>query len=200
MLLASCVEPYAGTEAGRGDAAAPTEADAAPTRVAPAAWALPEPIGAVAVDSLGIVFAMGQLSTLWAFRVDGSLVFERSDLGYSSSEGRHSLVGTERGVIVSTSDAVTSLDDDGSVRWTTAVEGACAIARGTAGRIGVVTPDDVAVLDERTGAIVARIDDGPRVTTECGLAGGRRLIIAGAPDGSWVVAPPLNVLRDDGRA
>lgn len=170
-------------------------ADAGPPP-APFALGFATQVSDVATDARGNVYALTADGQLHGLSPDGSTRFAPIDLGDVPREGRHGLVGLDDGAAVMGPGDARRYDASGALRWVTPVAGPCAIARGTDGTVAVAGASEIAILDAVTGERVRGLD----VASTCAAALDAAVVIAGAPDGAYVVAPPLRRFPREGAA
>lgn len=161
---------------------------------APFVFGTPAQVSDVAVDDRGNVYALSADGSLRGWRADGVVRFAPIALGEVPTEGRHTLVAVDDGVVVSAGGRAQRYTAEGVLRWSTAIAGACVVARGTDGTVAVAGRGAIEVLDATTGEIARSLAaPGP-----CSLTEPATLLVAGAPDGAYAVAPPLRVYTREG--
>ncbi len=176
---------------GCGEATTPPDGGPPP---APFARGFATQVSDVATDARGNVYALTADGQLHGLSPDGSTRFAPIDLGPVPREGRHGLVGLDEGAAVTGPGDARRYDASGALRWVTPVAAPCAIARGTDGTVAIAGAAETAILDAVTGARIR----GLEVTSTCAAALDAAVLIAGAPDGAYVAAPPLRLYPRDG--
>lgn len=161
---------------------------------APFVFGTASQVSDVAVDERGNVYALTTDGSLFGWRADGVARFAPISVGAVPMEGRHALVGLDDGVAVSAEGRALRYTAEGALRWSVPVAGSCAAARGTDGTIAVAGRDEIVVLDETTGEAARSLAaPGP-----CAPTDGATLLVAGAREGAYAVAPPLRVYTQAG--
>lgn len=186
LVGCSCHVEAVPADSGPGDAGL---RDAGPP-AAPFVRGTPRFVEDVAADGLGNVYALDVRGTLWAWSADGTPRFDQ--LGSTDDGSRHRLVAVDEGVVVTRSDGARRVAPDGRERWSVSLPGACAVGRGNRGAVAVATTGEVVLLEEGSGERRGRL----AAPWPCEAVD--RLIVAGAQNGAFAVAPPLRVYSEAG--